>query len=199
MHQPPAAAQLYRMPQVQHFMIDEIFNRVTRHPGPIENAADDDGIVRGIVMSQAAQRVVAAPCHLWPRHQAVKEAQVQVFKNLVKVIVLALWALNALAPAHLADEMRFGGHGLAAGEFAVAHRVGRVDRLAVELGDQDVQDGIQHRLGRAFQQIREADEDASLAKPDGVVDVGEAVEADLKFRRGRAWTQLTIRLLKNPG
>src|SRR5947209_687187 len=35
MNQAPAAAQLDRMPQVQHFMVDQIFNRITRHRGAV--------------------------------------------------------------------------------------------------------------------------------------------------------------------
>lgn len=199
MHQPPAAAQLYRMPQVQHFVIDEILDRIERHAGAVKNAAHDDGIVRGVVMSQTAQRVAAAPCHLRARHQAMKEAQVQVVKNLVKVVILSLWALNAFAPAHLADQMCLGCHGLAAGKFAITRCMGRIDRLAMKLGDQNMQDGVKHGFWRAFQKIGKADKDPSLAKPYGVIDVGKTIEADLKFRYGRTWTQITICLLKNLG
>src|SRR5689334_7509902 len=141
--------------------------------------------------------MVAAPCHLWARHQTVKEAQVQVIKNLVKVIMLSFRALNAFAPAHLADQMRLGGHGMAAGEFAIARCMSSLNGLAMQLGDQNMQDGVKHLLRGAFQEIREADKDAPLAKPYGVIDVGEAIEADFKFWNRRTRTQITIRLLKN--
>ena len=92
MHQPPAAAQLDWMPQVQHLVINEIFNGIERDARGIKNAADDDGVMRGIVMAQAAQGLVAAPGHLRPGHQAMEEAEIQVVKNLVEIIVLAFGA-----------------------------------------------------------------------------------------------------------
>src|ERR1700704_2410937 len=142
MNQSSAAAQLDRMPQVQHLVIDQILNGVKRHACGIENTADDDGVVRGIVMSQAAQGFVAAPGHLRSSHQAVEEAKIQVVKNLVQVVMLALWAFNALASAQLADELRLLRHGVAAGKFAITRGVSGVNRLAVKLGDEDVQNGV---------------------------------------------------------
>ena len=199
MHQAPAAAQLDWMPQVQHFMIDEILNGIERNARGIEDAADDDGVMRGIIVAQATESLVAAPGHLRSSHQAVEEAKIQVVKNLVEIIVLALGTLNALASAQLADELRLLRHGVTAGVFAVTRSVGSVNGLAMELGDEDVQDGIKHWLGRAFKKIREADENASLAQADGAVDVGEAIETDFKFRQRSARTQIAICLLKNLG
>src|SRR5579859_2594828 len=74
-----------------------------------------------------------------------------------------------------------------------------IDGFAMELGDEDVQDRIKHGLRRAFQKIREADEDTSLAQADGVVDVGETIKTDFKFRQGSARVQVAIGLLKDLG
>jgi predicted dinucleotide-utilizing enzyme len=130
-------------------------------------------------------------------HQAVEEAKIQSVKNLIKIVMFAFGTLNALASAQLANELRLLRHGMTAGVFAVSGSMGSVDGLAMELGNEDVQDGIKHRFWRAFKKIREADKDASLAQADGAIDVGEAVEADLKFRQRSAWTQIAIGLLKN--
>ncbi len=113
----------------------------------------------------------------------MEEPEVQLVKNLVKIVVFSQGALNAFASPDLPDELRFLRHGVAAGIFSVARGVGSINGLAMQLGDEDMQDGIQHGLGRAFKKVREADKDASLAETDGAVDVGEAIEADLKFRR----------------
>src|SRR6478672_9162298 len=113
--------------------------------------------------------------------------------------MLALCTLNALASAQLAYELRLLCHGVATGIFPVSSGVGSINGLAMELGNEDVQNGIEHGLGRAFQEIREADENASLAQADGAIDVGEAIETDFKFRQGRARTQIAICLLKNLG
>src|ERR1051326_4710138 len=176
MNHASASAQLDRMPQVQHFVVNQIFNRVSRHVRAVENAADDDGVVRRVVMAQAAQGVLAAPGHLRTRHQAVKEAQVQLVENLIEIVVLAFGTFNALASAKLADKVGLLRHGAAAGELAIARGVPGVDGFAIQLGNQNMQDSVQHRLGRAFQQIGEADKNLALAQTDGVVDVGESIE-----------------------
>jgi len=199
MHEATTAAELDWMPQVQHLMIDEILDCIERDARGIENAADDDGIVRGIIVAQAAECLVAAPGHLRPSHQAVKEAEIQIVKNLVEIIVPAFGALNALASAQLADELRLLRHGVSAGIFAVTRGMGCINRLAVELGDENVQDGIKHRFRRAFKKIREADEDASLAQADGAIDVGEAIETYFKLRQRRARAEIAICLFKDLG
>ena len=48
MHTPAAAAQLDRMPQVQHFVIHQIFDRVPGNSRVIKDPADDNGVVGGI-------------------------------------------------------------------------------------------------------------------------------------------------------
>lgn len=68
MHLASAAAQLDRMSQMQHLVINEIFNGVERDARGIENAADDDCVMRGIVMAQTSQGLVATPGHLWSGH-----------------------------------------------------------------------------------------------------------------------------------
>src|SRR5262249_51714684 len=136
-------------------------------------------------MTQAAPGIVSAPGHLWPGHQAVKEAVVQVIKDFFQVIVLALSSLDPLASSHLADKVGFGGHGAASGELAVASRLCRIDGLAIELGDEDVKDSVQHWLGRAFQQIGESHQNASLSQADGTVEVGKSKEANVEFGKRR--------------
>src|SRR4029077_14782939 len=85
MHETPAAAELDGMPQVQPFMIDEVLDGKGRDARRIEDAADDDGVVRGIIVAQAAERFVAAPGHLRSSHQAMEEAKIQVVKNLIEI------------------------------------------------------------------------------------------------------------------
>src|SRR5215470_8788345 len=48
MDRSPAPLHLDRMAQVQHLVKDEIFHRVLGHARAVEDAAYDDGIVRGI-------------------------------------------------------------------------------------------------------------------------------------------------------
>jgi len=105
MHNAPAAAEFDGMSQVQHLMIDKILNRIKRYARRVKNAADDDGVMCGIIMAQASQGLVAAPGHLRSSHEAVEEAKIEIVKNLVEIIVLSFGALNAFASAELADEL----------------------------------------------------------------------------------------------
>src|SRR5579859_4292580 len=107
----------------------------------------------GIIVAKASQGLVAAPSHLWSSHKTVEEAKIQVVKNPVEIVMLALGTLNALAPAKLANELRFLRHGVTAGVFAVSCGMGCVHGLAMKLGNEDMQDGIEHRLRRAFKKI----------------------------------------------
>ena len=99
MHDAPTAAELDGMTQVQHLMIDKILNGIARNARGIKNAAYDNSVMRGIIMAKAAQSFVAAPGHLRSSHEAVEETKIQLVKNLIEIIVLALGTLNALASA----------------------------------------------------------------------------------------------------
>ena len=98
MHETPVAAELYGMPQVQHLMIDEVLDGKGRDARGIEDAADDDGVVRGIIVAQAAESFAAAPGHLRSSHKAVEEAEIQVVKNLVEIVMLSLGLSMRLRP-----------------------------------------------------------------------------------------------------
>jgi hypothetical protein len=88
---------------------------------------------------------------------------------------------------------------MAAGVFAVTRGMDGVNRFPIKFGDEDMQDGIQHRFRRAFKKVREADKNALLAQADGAIDVGKAIEADFKFRHRRTGAQIAICLFKNLG
>lgn len=199
MDQSPAAAELYGVPQMEHFMVDKILNGIERYERGIENAADDDGVMRRIIVAQASQSLISAPGHLRSGHQAMEETQIQLVKNAIKVIVLALWTFNALTSAQLPDQVGLLCHVMTAGIFAVSCGMGSLNGLAIQLGDEDMQDSIKHRFRRTFKKVRETDEDASLAQADGAIDVGEAIKTDFKFRQRSTGTQVAIRLLKNLG
>ena len=73
----------------------------------------------------------------------------------------------------------------------------RVDRLLVELGQQDMRYSVDDRLRRALQQIGKADMNFALAQPDGGVERGEPPEAHQNRRHGRARAQRPVLLLKD--
>ena len=62
-----AAAQLHWMLQMEHFVIDDVLDGITRNALVVEGTADHDGVVRRIVMGKASAGVRLAPCHPRPR------------------------------------------------------------------------------------------------------------------------------------
>ena len=143
--------------------------------------------------------MVTAPGHPRTRQQSVEEAPVEIVKDLLQMIVIALGAFHSLTPPHLPDQMSLGRHGLAPGELPIARRECGIDRLAIQLGQQDMQDGVQHRLGRALEQIGQADQHPPLAQADGAVEIGKREEADFKLRQRCFGMQLAKSLLEEGG
>ena len=95
------------MLQVQHFVVEDVLHRREGNSGMIEDAADDDGIVRRIVMAQTVTGAIAAPCQLWTGHKSVEESRVQIFKNKFQVVGASLRGIDPLAPAYLPQQMGF--------------------------------------------------------------------------------------------
>ena len=83
MHTAAAAAQLHWVLQVEHFVEDDVLEHVSGHPRMVEDPADDDGVVGGIVVAEAVAGVVAAPGKLGASQEFVEEAAVQVFKDFL--------------------------------------------------------------------------------------------------------------------
>src|ERR1700680_1435639 len=101
MHASPAPTQPYRMLQLKHVVIQNVLRRISRNREIIENSADDNCIVRRIIMSQNAARLRWTPAHARPAHQPVKESRVQILENNVEVVNVTLRRMQPLASAHL--------------------------------------------------------------------------------------------------
>src|SRR5579862_532950 len=76
MHAPSAPSQPNRMLQVQHLVIDDVFQHERRNGGMIENPADDDCVVCRIVMAKNPPGPGLAPAHAWASHQSMKEMRI---------------------------------------------------------------------------------------------------------------------------
>jgi len=129
-------------------------------------------------------------------HESMEEAAVEVVENFFQVIVVAASGADVLASTHLADEAGFGGNVVAGDITAITGAVSVLDRLAIELGEQDVGDRVQHGVGSAFEQVGEANVELSLAETDGVVDGDKRIETNVHGRRGRARAKFAIGLVK---
>jgi len=185
--------------QVQHFVVEDVLDGVTRHSRIVEDAADDDGIVGGIVVAEAAAGVVLAPGKLGASEESVEKAAVEFVEDFFEVVVVSAGRADVLAPAHLADEAGFGGNVVSGNVAAIAGAVGAIDRLAIKLGEQDVGDGVEDVVGRAFEQVGDADEELSLAHADGVVDGNERIEASVHSGCRRAGAQFAVGFVEDFG
>jgi len=138
---------------MEHLVKQDVFNGVARHTRVVEDAADHDGVVRGIVMAETAAGVVAAPGKLRPSHKPVKETLIQVLKKFFKVIMMAAGGVDVLASAHLPHQASLGAYIVVGDIAAIPSAMGAIDRLAIKLGEQDVSNRVQHGFGSALKQI----------------------------------------------
>src|ERR1700687_5634414 len=199
MHASSAPSQFDRVLQMKHLVKQNVFDRVARHAWMVEDAANYNGVVGWVVVAEAAASVVPAPGELGTSHESVEEAAVEVFEDLFQMVVVAAGGADMLAPAHLADEPRFGGNVVACDIAAITGAVGAINRLTIKLGEQDVSDRMQHGFGSAFKQIGEADVELSLAEADSVVDGDESIETKMQRGRGCAGTEFAIRFVEDFG
>lgn len=81
---------------------------------------------------------------------------------------------------------------MAATKFTKSRCMLRVNLLAVELGDQDVKDGMQNRLGGAFQEVRDPYPNSAFPQADGVIEIGKREELNCEIRNRRAGTKFTV-------
>ena len=88
------------MLQVEHFVVEDVFDGISRHVRVVEDAADDDGVVRGIVVAEAAAGVVLAPGKLRTAQESVEEAAVEVVEDFFQMVMVATGGAYVLASAH---------------------------------------------------------------------------------------------------
>ncbi len=182
---------------MQHLVVNEVLQRQLRHAEVVKDAAYDDGMVSGIVMAEQAAGALAAPTHARAGHQAVEKAGIQLFKNGFQIVNMTLRADHGFASTQLAHPLGLLCHGLRTGPAAVAGGVRWLNRLAVELGNEDVGNGLYGSFGRTFQQVAQADVDNILPDANRVVEVSVGIEPDREHRHRRARTELAVGAVKD--
>ena len=61
---------------MKHLVEDDVLDGEARHARMVEDAADNDSVVGGIVVAEPVARMLPTPGELGASHQAVKEAVV---------------------------------------------------------------------------------------------------------------------------
>jgi hypothetical protein len=99
--------------------------------------------------------------------------------------------------AGLADVLGLFGDGFGGDVTAVTVGVGAGDGLSVELGEEDVGDGMVNGFGCGLEEVGEADVEAAFAEADGGVEGGEAAEANVERGDGSAGTEFAVLVLED--
>jgi len=163
-------SHLYRVLEVQHLVIQQVFDRIAWTGRPVKDATHDDRIVRCIVMAQRTPRHSLTPGKLGSAQQPAKETQIQGVKDFFQVVETAFRAREPLVSSRMANLLRLPRDRRAGGEPLEANVVGRINGFLVELGKKNVRDRANHALGSTFHQIGKADIDLALAQPNRRVE-----------------------------
>jgi hypothetical protein len=70
------------------------------------------------------------------------------------------------------------------------------DGLLVELGEEDVSDGVVDGVGGVLEEVGEADVEAAFAQADGGVEAGKAAEADVEGWDWGSGAEVAVLLFK---
>jgi hypothetical protein len=89
------------------------------------------------------------------------------------------------------------GDGLGGDVAAVAVGVDAGDGFLVELGEEDVGDGVMDGFGCGLEEVGEANVEAAFAEADGGVEGGEAAEADVERGDGGAGAEFAVFVLED--
>jgi hypothetical protein len=127
----------------------------------------------------------------------VEETAVEGLEDLVEIVVVAGGCRDTFAATGLPDMLSLLGDGLGGDVAAVAVGVNAGDGLFVELGEEDVGDGVVDSLRCGLEQVGETDVKAAFAKANCGVEGGEAAEADVEGRNGRAGTEFSVLVLED--
>src|SRR6267154_3212269 len=126
-----APPHFHRMLQMQHLVKQNVLDRITRHPRMIKNAADNNRIVRRIVMPQTAARLFSAPGELRAPHQPMKKSPVQIVENFFQMIMMSARRMDVLASSRLPDEPGLRRNVVARNIAAITRALCPINRLAV--------------------------------------------------------------------
>jgi hypothetical protein len=83
---PAGAAVIYRIVQVQHLVVHHIFEREARGARVVEDAADDDHVVRWIEVAEPRPRAHMAPAERGARHHTPEVFRVELLEYLFQIV-----------------------------------------------------------------------------------------------------------------
>ena len=122
----------------------------------------------------------------------MEEAGVERLEDLVEIVVMADGRGETFASAGLSDVLGLFRDSFGGDVTAIAIGVESRDGFLVELGEEDVGDGVMDGFGGDFEEVGETDVKAAFAKTDGGVERGEAAEANVERGNGGAGAKFAV-------
>src|ERR1039458_5744186 len=108
------------MPEMEHFVIENVLDQKSRGFRAVENLADNNGIVSGVKMAQNRAGDGPAPAQPGASQQAVEVLPVELPEDFLQVEVCPLRRPDPFAPAGLPDLLGLIAHRLPVQELPVA-------------------------------------------------------------------------------
>lgn len=178
-----AGAMFDRILDVEHFMIENEFQRYTRSRSGIEHAVDHNRMVGVIVVSQGLTRRAKAPAEIRAGHESVEVLEVEVFEDLHEIVVPAFGRHQFFASSLPAKSGNGCSDCFGRKVFAVQRVVFFGDGPAVELGNEDECERLQNRFRRGLKGIADAHFEVPMFQLNEAVGVGELGEPQVNARR----------------
>src|ERR1035438_5567590 len=90
------SAHLDRVLQVEHLVVEQVFDCVPWARWPVEDAADDDHVVGRVIVAQRPLSKMLAPGEIGPAEQPAEEARIEGVEDFFEIVEAALWTKEAL-------------------------------------------------------------------------------------------------------
>ncbi len=128
------------MTQVQHLVVDDVLDRITGNRRVVEDPADYDRVVGGVIVTEQIACAPLAPTHSRPGHHAAEVTKIQFFKDQIQIVRPPFGGSDLLAPASLADQVSLAADVVTVNVAAIPRRLRPLDGFAVYLGQKNVGD-----------------------------------------------------------
>ena len=194
---PGGSRVLNRIPDVQHLVIHDELHGHARHRGGVEDPAENDGMVRGVVVTERPTRGPQAPTEVRAGHEAVEVPKVDGFEDIDEVVVRSAWGSQFLAAPSLADGGDLRSHVFSGEMAAVAPGVVRGHRPSEKLRKKDECESFEDRGRRFFQDVSDAYLNLAVLQLNEGVRIGEIAESKLDRWKWGSWAKHAENPLKD--
>ena len=173
-----------RVMDVEHLVIDDVLDDVTRDAARVERLADDDRVVRRVVMREYPICLFDRPRQHGLRQLAAEEPEIHIVEDLVEVVDFALRCRDHLSSVRSLAIIRAIAH-LFGRDVRVVNSVGLgANSPAEKLRDKYVGESSMRLCRHVTTHIGDAYEDLPVTNTDRLVQSDVRVVRDVDGRNG---------------